>query len=193
MDDDLDTVQRDKIYVFWWTDIVSLWISQSQSSTRGVHRWEASLPEYPASQRLWCGRSLIQELMLIGQWLCQSNCQSSSPHHRGNHANRFRPALRTSMQFCNGIAFVFLGVCVRLWPSVSVDRVVLTVNPSRAASPIIWLRKLTLHCLKNHRSCFYRVQMEWLLNKDFLRLFSAGFICVLLQHDTNQTKTHVKG
>lgn len=55
------------------------------------------------------------------------------PSSRDNHAHRFRPALHISMQFCNGVALVFLAVRVRLWPSVSVDRVVLTVNPSRAA------------------------------------------------------------
>lgn len=135
-----------------WTTTSTRFKETKSTSSDGQILWASGLanhratPEVSTNERPhclnilpvrdWCGRSLIQELMLIGQWLCQSNCQSSSPHHRGNHANRFRPALRISMQFCNGIAFVFLGVCVRLWPSVSVDRVVLTVNPSRAASMI---------------------------------------------------------
>lgn len=76
-------------------------------------------------------------------------------------------------------------------------------EPSCFTDLLTILRKLTLHCLKNYRSCFYRVQMEWLLNKDFLRLFSVVYICftvdrkpddsVLLQHDCfNQTKTHAR-
>lgn len=102
MDDDLDAVQRDKIYVFWWTDIESPCTSQSQSSTgecrpmRGLAIWIC----LPASQR-WCGRSLIRELMLIGQWMCQS----SSPHRRVNS--------QISMHFCTG------GVSLCLCPSVA--------------------------------------------------------------------------